>query len=82
MRSREFVFDDPMRRCYNGAFGAHHFEWSAWTDHEHTTPEKVEARLKFWRELNDYAVSHRGDSAKSEFEIKPNLESEVVNGNM
>ena len=30
-----------------------------------------QARLKFWRELNDYAVSQRGKSAKCEFEYLP-----------
>ena len=29
-RKRIFVFDDPMRRYYNGAFGKHHYEWSRW----------------------------------------------------
>lgn len=30
---------------------------------------RVEARLKFWRELNDYAISQRGESARSGFEV-------------
>lgn len=69
-RSRVFVFDDPQRRCYNGAFGAHHYEWSAWEVLDRFPADKAEAKLKFWRELNDYAVSPRGDSAKREFKVE------------
>jgi hypothetical protein len=70
-RIRVFVFDDPRRRCYNGAFGAHHFEWGAWETLDRLpTAEKAEAKLKFWRELNDYAVSQRGKSARREFKVQ------------
>lgn len=69
-RSKVFVFDDPMRRCYNGAYGNHHYEWSEWEVLEsNVKPEKAEDRLTFWRELNDYAVSQRGESAKREFRV-------------
>lgn len=69
-RHRVFVFDDPQRRCYNGAYGAHHYEWSEWDLLElNVDPEKVEERLTFWRELNDYAVGQRGESAKREFRV-------------
>jgi hypothetical protein len=30
--------------------------------------DKVEKRLKFWRELNDYEVIQRGEYARSIFE--------------
>ena len=57
-RYKRFVFDDPMRRCYNGAYGAHHYEWSEWEVLESNVPtERVNDKLKFWHELNDYPVS-------------------------
>jgi hypothetical protein len=37
--------------------------------------EKSEARLKFWTELNDYAVSQRGEGAKREFKIETTKEN-------
>ena len=77
MRSRVFVFDDPQRRCYNGAYGAHHYEWGPWEVLDSSVkPEKREETLKYWRELNDYAVSQRGDSARKEFVIEEIHETE------
>jgi len=71
MRRRVFVWDDPMHRCYNGAYGAHHYEWGAWESLDSDVSEdKLESKLKFWRELNDYAVSQRGDSARCEFKAE------------
>lgn len=68
-RQKVFVFDDPYRRCYNAALGDH-YQWGAWEWLElDVKPEKVEERLTFWRELNDYAVSQRGESAKREFRV-------------
>lgn len=70
-RYKRFVFDDPMRRCYNGAYGAHHYEWREWEVLEsNVPPERVDDKLKFWREINDFSVSQRGESAKREFRIK------------
>ena len=70
MRNTVFMNTDPQRRCYNGAFYSYEFVWGPWQTLEFTTEEGVEDRLKFWRELNDYAVSQRGRGAKSEFRIK------------
>ncbi len=68
VRRRVFVWDDPLHRCYNGAYGAHHYEWSAWELLESRVPkDRVEHKLTFWRELNDDAVSCRGESAKKEY---------------
>lgn len=67
-RHRVFVLDDPLRRCYNGAFGAHHYEWSAWAQLEsNVKPGDEERKLAFWRDLNKIAVDGRGDSARKEF---------------
>lgn len=65
------VNTDPQRRCYNGCHFSSELIWTGWEDIESgIAPDEVESRLTFWRELNDYAVSARGESAKSEYRIK------------
>jgi len=32
--------------------------------------ELIPQKLKFWTELNDYAVSERGESARREFKVE------------
>ena len=61
---------DPQRRYYNGCHFSSETGWTTWVTHESGVPaEKVERRLAFWRELNDYAVSQRGEvGTKREFE--------------
>lgn len=55
-------------RCFNGAYGDERYEWGDWRPLELEVPEyKIEARLAWWRDLNDYAVSQRGDSALQQF---------------
>lgn len=70
MRKQQLVNTDPQRRCYNGAYFSSEMQWTPWEvlDSE-LPPEKAESALKFWRELNDYAVSQRGTSARCEFEV-------------
>ena len=71
-RDKIFVNTDPQRRCYDGAYYSYRYDWSAWEVLESRIPaEKVEAKLKFWTELNDYAVSCRGEGAKREFKTIP-----------
>lgn len=71
-RTMREVNTDPQRRCYHGAHAKSELQWSAWDTLEIRIPDdRVETRLKFWRELNDYAVSKRGQSAKSEFRAVP-----------
>ena len=70
MRYRTEVNTDPQRRCYDG----HHFsslwQWTAWrTIDSGLALETAERRLAFWRELNEYAVSQRGESARHQYEI-------------
>lgn len=63
------VNTDPQRRCYNGCHFSSELRWTAWGVLEvNRLGSKVEGRLKFWRELNDYAISQRGEGARSEFE--------------
>ena len=68
------VNTDPQRRCYNGAHAASELRWTAWGVLEEMKYLKPgtdpQARLKFWRELNDYAISQRGESARCEFELR------------
>ncbi len=63
------VNTDPQRRCYDGCHAKSEMRWTEWSDLDEATPERVEASLKFWRELNDYAVSQRGPSATKEFRV-------------
>ena len=72
-RNRLLINTDPQGRCYDGYLISSKLVWSEWAVLDYTTGEKVAARLKFWTELNDYAVSQRGESAKSEFKIQEEL---------
>lgn len=67
-RNKHLINTDPQRRCYNGCHFSSEMVWGAWEDLESSVPEdRLDTRLKFWKELNGYAVSQRGDSAKAEF---------------
>ena len=67
-RNRVLVNTDPHSRCYNGCHAKSELVWTKWEVLEFNVPDKkVEDRLKFWRELNDYAVQHRGEGARCEF---------------
>lgn len=70
-RLRILVNTDPQRRCYNGVHASSEWQWTDWSELEPcVAPEKEAARLKFWQELNDYAVSQRGPSARREFKLE------------
>jgi len=70
-RRRMLINTDPQRRCYNGCHFSSELVWTEWEVLNcNVTPETVEDKLKFWRELNDYAVSQRGEGAKSEFQSR------------
>jgi hypothetical protein len=74
-RKITLVNTDPQRRCYNGCYASAEYQWTHWDQIELNVPEeKVEERLTFWRELNDYAVSQRGPSAKGEYRAVPDDE--------
>lgn len=70
-RNRQLINTDPQRRCYNGCHYSSALVWTEWEALEHITHDRVEDRIKFWTELNDYAVSQRGQSAKREFRVVP-----------
>jgi len=69
MRRQELVNTDPQRRCYNGWWYSLELQWTNWEVLE-TGIKDGERRLTFWRELNDYAISQRGESARAEFKIE------------
>ena len=67
-RRKILINTDPQRRCYNGCHFSYELVWSEWESLESNTPDdRVEARLEFWRELNEYAVKCRGKEALKEF---------------
>ena len=68
VRAQVEVNTDPQRRCYNGCHAKSELIWSPWGWLEiEVDPAKVDRRLQFWRELNDYAISQRGESARNEY---------------
>lgn len=70
-RYRRLVNTDPARRCYYGCHASSSLIWSDWDEFDTAEDmEKAKERLKFWRELNDYAVKSRGESAMTEYRIE------------
>lgn len=68
-REKKLQLNDP--RCYNGAFFDAELVDGEWEVLEYDVPEdKVQSRLDFWIDLNNYAVSQRGESARSQFKIR------------
>ena len=68
VRNQVLVNTDPQRRCYNGCHYSYELQWTTWRVIDFNIAEDhVEDRLLFWRDLNKYAVSQRGDSAISEY---------------
>lgn len=69
-RKKTFVNTDPQRRCYNGCHFSGEYQWTKWDWLElNVHPDQAEDRLKFWRDLSDYAVSQRGEGAASEYRL-------------
>lgn len=67
-RRQYLVNTDPQRRCYNGCHFSSELRWTNWEVLESgVPPDKVEERLKFWTELNAYAVKERGEEARAEY---------------
>jgi hypothetical protein len=71
-RTRVLVNTDPQRRCYNGCHAKSELQWTDWGVLEYEVPEdRIEQRLNYWRSLNDYAVSQRGEGARRECKAVP-----------
>lgn len=69
-RKKVTVNTDPQRRCYDGCHFSSEEVWTEWKLFEPVTEESAERRLAFWRGLNAYAVSQRGKSALTEYEVR------------
>lgn len=75
------VNTDPQGRCYDGAMFSSKVEWSEWEEIGRTdTQERAESRLKFWEELNAYAVVERGENNRCEFTFKVSTDNSPVEG--
>lgn len=70
MRYFSEVNTDSLRRCYNGCHFKSEILPSSWYWIElHVPDERVDDRLKMWRELNKYSVSVGGN--KKEYRTVP-----------
>lgn len=68
-RQKILHLNDP--RCYDGAYYDAEYIWGEWKVLEYNLhEEKLKDRLDFWRDLNDYAVGERGESAKKGFKAQ------------
>lgn len=76
-RKRVVVNSDPQRRCYNGCNFSEEERWTRWEvleDMRFLKPgSDPAARMKFWRELNDYSISVGG--GRSEYCLVPEGET-------
>ena len=66
-RRKILINTDPQRRCYNGCHAKSELVWSQW---EVVNYNGNEEKLTFWKELNDYAVSQRGEGARREYKLE------------
>jgi len=65
--------EGSKKRCYNGCFHPDDWEegWTSWSWlNLKMTKEQAERRLKFWEELNTYAVKQRGNKDESQYRIR------------
>jgi hypothetical protein len=68
-RDRILINTDPQRRCYYGVHKKSELIWGKWEELEFVKEEKLQQRMYFWKELNDFAVSQCGEEAKTEFKF-------------
>jgi len=73
--SRQYTeLTDSQRRVYNGCAYKSKQSFKPFEVLESgIAPEKVEERLAFWIDLNNYAVSQRGENSRNKYRIKDNL---------
>ena len=71
---------DPQRRCYNGCHAKSEWVLQPWEVFDYAEDDAAaERKVKFWRELNDYAISQRGESARTEFKLVSVPDSRIEN---
>lgn len=74
LRRKIEVNTDPQRRCYDGVHASSEVRWTGWTAIDSgLSLEAVERRIAFWRNLNEYAVTQRGESARIEYKSRAEL---------
>ena len=65
-RRKILINTDPQRRCYYGCHAKSELVWTAWEVLDYNGTEQ---ELTSWRELNDYAISQRGEEARREYKL-------------
>ena len=61
---------DPQRRVYNGTMYSSEQIFTPFEVLESEIPEDIaEERLAFWVDLNNYAVSQRGENSKNKYRL-------------
>ena len=72
--SRQYTeLTDPQRRVYNGCAYKSKQSFRPWETLESGISEKdINERLNFWVDLNNYAVSQRGENSRNKYRIKDN----------
>lgn len=64
------ILTDQKRRVYNGYMYSSEQIWTDFIPLESEISEdKVEERLAFWIDLNNYAVSQRGEGSRNKYRI-------------
>ncbi len=67
-RAQRLVNTDPQRRCYNGCHYKSELQWTPWERLvQGVSEETIDEKVAWWVELNNYAVSQRGESSRYEF---------------
>ena len=69
--SRQYTeLTDPQRRVYNGCAYKSKQSFRPWETLESGISEKdINERLNFWVDLNNYAVSQRGESSRNKYRV-------------
>ena len=72
--SRQYTeLTDSQRRVYNGCAYSSKQSFRPWETLESGIFEKdINKRLNFWVDLNNYAVSQRGENSRNKYRIKDN----------
>lgn len=64
------ILTDPQRRVYNGCMYSSETIFTPFELLESEIPQaKAQERLAFWVDLNDYAVSQRGEGSRNKYRI-------------
>lgn len=70
--SRQYTkITDLQRRVYNGCAFSSRQSFTPWeTIESGLSLEEADQRLEFWVDLNNYAVSQRGETSRNKYRIK------------